>query len=123
MEITSQHGLLLFGSADEAADALDHLTLGLHLLVFALFWQEHDWRRRRRSKSLKGKRAKTCSSGSQPIVMSHRVRGASPPLAMAPVARDGLILGTHPSYSSPWSPPSWTWWAEGWALHPLVAAG
>lgn len=33
----SQHGLLLFGSADEAADALDHLTLGLHLLVFALF--------------------------------------------------------------------------------------
>lgn len=42
---TSQHGLLLLGSADEAADALDHLALGLHLLVFALFWQEHDWRR------------------------------------------------------------------------------
>lgn len=38
----SQHGLLLLGSADEPADALDHLTLGLHLLVFALFWQEHD---------------------------------------------------------------------------------
>lgn len=42
--LTSQHGLLLLGSADEAADALDHLTLGLHLLVFALFRQEHDWR-------------------------------------------------------------------------------
>lgn len=42
---TSQHGLLLLGSADEAADALDHLALGLHLLVFALFWQEHDWQR------------------------------------------------------------------------------
>lgn len=41
---TSQHGLLLLGGADEAADALDHLALGLHLLVFALFGQEHDWR-------------------------------------------------------------------------------
>lgn len=37
-----QHGLLLLGGADESADALDHLTLGLHLLVLALFWQEHD---------------------------------------------------------------------------------
>lgn len=38
----SQHGLLVLGSADKPADALDHLTLRLHLLVFALFWQEHD---------------------------------------------------------------------------------
>lgn len=45
--LTSQHRLLLLGSADEAADALDHLTLGLHLLVFALFRQEHDWQQRR----------------------------------------------------------------------------
>lgn len=42
---TSQHGLLLLGSADEPADAFDHLTLRLHLLVFALFWQEHDWQK------------------------------------------------------------------------------
>jgi len=42
---TSQHGLLVLGSADEPADALDHLTLRLHLLVFALFWQEHDWQK------------------------------------------------------------------------------
>lgn len=45
---TPQHGLLLLGSADESADAFDHLTLGLHLLVLALFWQEHDWRRKKR---------------------------------------------------------------------------
>lgn len=44
-ESTSQHGLLLLGSADEPADALDDLTLRLHLLVFALFWQEHDCQR------------------------------------------------------------------------------
>lgn len=46
-EITSQHGLLVLGSADEPADALNHLTLGLHLLVFALLGQEHDWQKGR----------------------------------------------------------------------------
>lgn len=30
---------------------------------------------------------------------------------------------SHPSYSSPWSPPSWTWWAGCSALRPPVAAG
>lgn len=29
----------------------------------------------------------------------------------------------YPSYSSPWSPQSWTWWAGCSALRPPVAAG
>ena len=46
--LTSQHGLLLLGSANETADAVNHLTLGLHLLVFSFFRQDHDWEERTR---------------------------------------------------------------------------
>lgn len=37
---TSQHGLLLLGGADEAADALDDLALGIYLLFSRFLAQE-----------------------------------------------------------------------------------
>lgn len=37
---TSQHGLLLLGRADEAADAFDDLALGIHLLFSRFLAQE-----------------------------------------------------------------------------------
>lgn len=60
--ITSQHGLLVLGSADEPADALDHLALRLHLLVFALFWQEHDWQREKNNRDTRGEQIRNSDS-------------------------------------------------------------
>ena len=37
---TSEDGWLLFGRADKTTDALDHLTLGVHLLLTRLLAQE-----------------------------------------------------------------------------------
>lgn len=46
--VTFQDGLLLLRRADEAADALDHLALGVHVLLFGLLSQEDggNWRQR-----------------------------------------------------------------------------
>lgn len=110
---TPQHGLLLLGSADESADALDHLALGLHLLVLALFWQEHDWRRR------KGRHTHTHIPGKRAI---QRLK-VKPVKVAAIKAPAGSAIMANPSCSSPWSPPSWTCRAGCSALRPLVAAG
>lgn len=38
--VTFQHGLLLLGRADEPADPVDHLALGIHFSLFGFLAQE-----------------------------------------------------------------------------------
>lgn len=45
--LTPQHVLLLPGSADEPADALDALALGLHIFVLRFLGQKHHWKEKR----------------------------------------------------------------------------
>lgn len=39
--LTPQHVLLVLGRADQAADALDALAFGLHVLVLGFLGQKH----------------------------------------------------------------------------------
>lgn len=41
--LTSQHGVLVLGCADEACDPLDDLALGLQVLLLRFLAQEHHW--------------------------------------------------------------------------------
>lgn len=41
--LTSQHGVLVLGCADEACDPLDDLALGLQVLLLGFLAQEHHW--------------------------------------------------------------------------------
>lgn len=41
--LTSQHGVLVLGCADEACDPFDDLAFGLQVLLFWLLAQEHHW--------------------------------------------------------------------------------
>lgn len=54
---TFQDGLLLFGGADEPADAFDDLALGVHLLLLQFLSQEDggNWRQKDRATKFKAK--------------------------------------------------------------------
>lgn len=54
---TFQDGLLLFGGADEPADAFDDLALGVHLLLLQFLSQEDggNWRKKDRASKFRTK--------------------------------------------------------------------
>ncbi len=102
--ITFQHGLLVFGCADESTYALDHLTLRLRLLILGLFRQKHHWTQRQSVWCLFNNTV-------------HFINWLSLNELLY------CVSVSYPSYSSLWWQQSWTWSADCVVSAPAPVGG